>query len=821
MFMKKAFLILFGIIIFISIVTSAFGAKSIPYPDRITLTGKITNKKTGESLAGVNVYFPDLKTGAVSNFDGTYKIENLPSIIALVQVTFVGYKAIIEKIDLSSTTTKDFALEESVNELHEVVVTGLSKAAEKNRTPTPVSTIPRIQLLHNSSTNIIDALARQPGISQITTGSGISKPVIRGLGYNRVVTINDGIRQEGQQWGDEHGIEVDEFAVGKVEILKGPASLSFGSDAMAGVINLLSVPTLPEGKIVGNVLSNYQTNNGLIGYSLNLAGNQNGFIWDVRYSNKMAHAYQNKYDGYVLNSAYKENTIGGIIGLNKPWGYSHLHFSAYNFSPGIVEGDRDSATGEFLKPIVLNDSIEDLAIGTDEDFKSYTPITPYQKIHHYKAVLNNSFIIGEGSLKTTVGWQQNQRQEYGDILEKDHYGLYFLLNTINYDARYILPEKNNLNISFGVNGMQQTSQNKGTEFLVPEYNLFDVGVFVILKKSIGKLDIGGGLRFDSRTEQGEDLYLDAEGNKVNGQDPNAYHQFAAFNSTFTGISGSIGASYQFTENIYTKVNASRGFRAPSIGELAANGVHDGTIRYEIGDPKLKAENSLQLDYAMGVNYEHINAELDLFSNNISNFIFSRKLESVFGGDSISQGYSTFKFVSGEAHLFGGEITIDIHPHPLDWLHFENSFSYVQASQKDQPDSTKYLPFTPAAKFTSELKATSKKLGKYFANSYIKIGVDNYFKQDKFYAAFGTETETPGYTLLNLGMGTDVTFNNITLFSLFISIDNITDVAYQSHLSRLKYAAINNLTGHTGVYNMGRNVSFKLLVPIDFSKRRVG
>jgi len=781
------------------------------------LTGKITDKITGESLPGVSIYFPDLKTGTISTTDGSYKIESLPQTKVFVQVTLIGYKLIAENIDLSTISTRDFALEESVNELNEVVVTGLSKAAEKNRTPTPISTIPTIQLLQNSSTNIIDALAKQPGVSQVTTGSGISKPVIRGLGYNRVVTVNDGIRQEGQQWGDEHGIEIDEFGVSRVEILKGPASLSYGSDAMAGVINMLSAPTLPEGKLMANILANYQTNNGLIGYSANFAGNKKGLIWDIRYSNKMAHAYQNKYDGFVLNSGFNENSVSGIIGLNESWGYSHLHFSAYNLTPGIVEGERDSATGRFIKPIALNDSTEDAAMGTDKDFRSYTPLTPYQKIHHYKAVLNNSFILGNGSVKAVIGFQQNQRQEYADVLEEGHYGLYFLLNTVNYDLRYLLPEKNNFNISLGVNGMEQTSQNKGTEFLIPEYNLFDVGVFAIAKKNIGKLDLSGGLRYDSRNEKGKDLYLNGEGEKVESTDPAAFHQFSAFNSTFTGVSGSIGGTYQFSELVFTKLNISRGFRAPNIAEISANGVHEGTINYIIGVPTLKAENSLQADFAFGLNSRHVTAEVDLFSNTINNFIFLSKLQSISGGDSLTDGFSTFKYSSGDASLSGGEISIDIHPHPFDWLHFENSFSYVQAIQKSQPDSTKYLPFTPAPKFSSELKATSKKLGKALANAYVKIGVDNYSKQDKFYAAFGTETATPGYTLLNFGIGTDVVSKNKTLFSIYISVNNLADVAYQSHLSRLKYEAQNNVTGRIGVYDMGRNISFKLLVPLNFTK----
>jgi iron complex outermembrane receptor protein len=808
--MIKTLFLMFGIVLFISTTSSA---KYNLTNNKATLSGKVTDKKTGDAIPGVSIYLPDLKTGTISDSKGYYKIDNLPKIKVLVQVTFIGYNLIAENIDLATTYTKDFIMEESVVELNEIVLTGLSKGAEINRTPSPITTIPSIQLFQNSSSNIIDAIATKPGISQVTTGSGISKPVIRGLGFNRVVTVNDGIRQEGQQWGDEHGIEIDEYSVSKVEILKGPASLSYGSDAMAGVINLISAPTLPDGKISGNILANYQTNNGLIAYSTNIEGNKKGFIWNIRYSNKMAHSYQNKYDGYVLNSGYKENTTSGIIGLNKSWGYSHLHFSAYNIMPGIVEGMRDSITGAFVKPIALNDSTEDYLIATKNDFKSYKPLTPYQKVHHYKAVLNNSFVVGKGSLKSIIGWQQNQRQEYGDILNQNNYGLFFLLNTLNFDVRYVLPEKNNLNISFGTNGMEQISQNKGTEFLVPEYTLFDIGAFVIFKKSLGNFDFSGGLRYDYRSEHGKDLYLNEDGIKINEPTINSIHQFTAFNSIFTGISGSIGATYQFSERVYTKLNVSRGFRAPSIGEAGSNGVHDGTIRYEIGDSKLKAENSLQLDYAIGLNSKHISIEVDLFNNNIKHFIFSRKLESAFGGDSLNQGYSTFKFVSGDANLIGGETSVDFHM--LDWLHFENSFSIVNSTQKNQPDSTKYLPFTPAPKLSSELKVIKKKLGNNIVNAYVKIEMDNYFTQNKFYAAYKTETETQGYMLFNFGIGADITSKNKTLFSIYINIDNLTDVAYQSHLSRLKYVDVNNVTKRTGVYNMGRNISFKIIIPLDF------
>lgn len=812
--MIKTFIFVFGIIIYIS--SSTIGVCN-SWPDTQTLSGKITDKKTGQPLPGVSIYLPDLKTGAISNEAGVFQLRNLPRTKVLLQVSFLSYKLITRNIDLSIISVTDFELEESIKELDEIVVTGLSKGAVKTTSPNPITTVPYFQLLQNSSGNIIDALAREPGVSQIATGSGISKPVIRGLGYNRVVTVNDGIRQEGQQWGDEHGIEVDEFSIRKVEILKGAASLSYGSDAIAGVINLISSPTLPDRSMEADFLSEYQSNNGLVSYSANFAGNQKGFIWNFRGSRKMAHSYSNRQDGYVYNSGYRQISLSGIIGVNKYWGYSHLHLSIYNMTPGIIDGERDSITGKFVKPIRLNVEEQSVTVVTNRDSKSYTPATPFQKIHHYKAVSENNFIVGDGSLKTTIGWQQNQRQEYGDIMNENNYGLYFLLNTINYDFRYILPEKNRLDLSLGVNGMKQTSQNRGTEFLVPEYDLFDAGLFFIAHTNLGKLDVSGGLRYDSRTENGKNLYLNNLGRVIDSPVNESIHQFVGFRSTFSGISGSIGATWQFNDELYSKFNLSRGFRAPNIGELGANGVHEGTARYEIGNTKLKAESSLQFDYAFGLNSEHITAELNLFSNSIQNYIFSHKLQSTISGDSLSNGYYAFKFVSGDANLSGGEISIDIHPHPLHWLHFENSFSFVHSIQKNQPDSTRYLPFTPAPKLTSDLRATSRKLGRYLANAYLKIGLDNYLAQTRFFAAFGTETATPAYTLINFGLGTDVIFGRKTRFSIYLNVDNLADVAYQSHLSRLKYLPVNNSTGRTGVFNMGRNVSFKLIIPVDFAK----
>lgn len=779
-----------------------------------SLSGKITDKKTGEALPGVNIYFPDLKTGTTTDIDGNYKISNLPQTRVSLQLSYISYRTVLATVDLSAVTAMNFEMEYAATELNEVVVTGLSKSTEQKRNPTPMSILPKMTLLQNSSTNIIDAIATQPGISQITTGSGISKPVIRGLGYNRVVVVKDGIRQEGQQWGDEHGIEIDEFSVNRVEILKGPASLTYGSDAMAGVINLLSAPSLPEGQIRGNLMLNYQTNNGLLGASGNMAGNNHGMVWDFRYSYKTAHAYKNRYDGPVYNSGFHENAISLMTGLVKSWGYTNLDLSIYNLTPGIIEGERDSTTGRFLRPVKIDDTTESQLPVSDNDLKSYSTHNPYQKIHHYKAVLNSSFVLGNSTLKTIVGFQQNQRQEYADILHPDQYGLYLMLNTVNVDIQYLLPEIKNYSVSLGISGMGQTSENKGVEFLIPDYKLIDAGGFVLVKKPLGNFDFSGGIRYDTRIEHVKDLYINALGEKVAGPEPGSSQRFSAFNPTFSGISGSLGATWQISKAFFTKFNISRGYRSPNIAELGSNGVHEGTFRYELGNPDLKAENSLQFDYTLGLSSEHISAEMDIFDNTINNYIFSRKLNGFMGGDSISEGIPTYQFVSGNAHLFGGEVRLDIHPHPLDWIHFENTFSFVQATQYGQPDSTRYLPLIPPAKWQSSLRFSLNKAGKSLQNLYFQMESEMYLVQERFYSAYGTETRTPGYTLFNLGLGVDIARNQKQVCSLYVSLNNLMNAAYQSHLSRLKYTPENYATGRTGIYNMGRNMSFKLIFPIN-------
>src|ERR1700751_2444104 len=235
-----------------------------------SLKGFVRDKQSNEPLPGAIIYFPDLKSGTASKTDGSYEIKNLPKTKTIMQVKLIGYKTFIQLIDLSAVSEFAILLEQSILESNEVVVTGVSKTTEIKKSPIPIISIDNKYLTQNTATNAIDAIARTPGVSALSTGPNVSKPFIRGLGYNRILTLFDGVRQEGQQWGDEHGIEMDQFLIDRIEVVKGPASLIYGSDALAGVVNLLPANTLPQGVIKGDIQTNYQTNNGLFAGSANV-----------------------------------------------------------------------------------------------------------------------------------------------------------------------------------------------------------------------------------------------------------------------------------------------------------------------------------------------------------------------------------------------------------------------------------------------------------------------------------------------------------------------------------------------------------------------
>jgi len=762
---------LFSCFIFLFIHFSAFAI------DANIFKGKVVDAKTNQTLIGATVSIPELHVSVATNANGEFTFRSVPSNGRyVVQVQYLSYKTLTQTVDFSSTTPFVFALQPSIVEAHEVVITGTPITAGSRYNSTSASVVSKEQL-QGSSTNLIDALAKQvPGVSQITTGQGISKPVIRGLGYNRVVTLSDGVKQQGQQFGDEHGIEIDQFQADHVEVLRGAASLQYGSDALGGVINIVEPTAPPEGNIKGEFLTNYSTNSGLTNTSVMLSGNENGFVWRGRGTYQNAYSY-NTPAGRFQNSGFNQTNASGMLGLNKDWGYSHLNFSYYKNNIGFF----DAEPGDEL----YNNST------------SRTLDYPKQDIRHYKVALNNNFILGSSSLKLDLGFQKNQRRELEDSPVPS---LFFDLNTYSLDAKYYLHEVNGWRPVFGLSGSIGHSVNKGIELLVPAYDEYSTGAFGYVKKTWDQNTFSAGVRFDYIQNKGKQAQQDGE------------EIFTGFDNKFANVSSAVGFTHIFNDALSFKANAGTAFRAPNPAELGSNGVHEGTNRYEIGNGGLSPERSYQADATLEYGSGFVTGSFGIYENYIHNFIYAsntnnEQITVTEESTGLPRSFDVYRYGQVNANLYGFEGNLTLHP--VSFIHFENTFSYTRAQNTsfDRP-----LPLIPAGTLHNTLRFEPKIKG--VEGFYISAGIDNFFKQSRVDATF--ETPTDAYTLLNAGIGATFKLGAQPL-KLYISGYNLTNKRYYDALSRLRPGRYSQEDPTYGVYNPGRNITFGVYLPFGTNK----
>ena len=743
------------------------------------INGRVLDAQNGESLPGATVAIPELKISTSTNSNGAFSLKNTPEKGRfVVEVRFMGYQTLTQSIDLSAGKEYVFKLSASTIEAREVVITGSASGVEKKRNSSAISLMGREQLLKQSN-NVVEAISRIPGVSQISTGGGISKPVIRGLGYNRVITLADGAKQEGQQWGDEHGIEIDQFNVEKVEVLKGAASLLYGSDALGGVINMLDPLPAELGKIKGEFLSNYSTNNGLLGTSAMLHGNTNGLVWRLRSSFKDAIAYATPVNR-IPNTGFKEYNFSGQLGLNKKWGYAHLNFSSFNSKVGLPDFVPNN-NGDFED--------EDGNVLSDAQIRSRSLMLPYQQIGHRKIALNSNLLLGRNRLRSNITFQNNLRREFEESTAAP--SLFFDLKTLSYDFKYYLEERNNWERVFGLSGSFQNSQNKGEEFLIPDYASQEVGAFAYFRKNWENSSLNFGSRIDFKKFSGEELL---EGNDL---------KFEAFENSFANWSGAIGFTHQLNDKLNLKANIGSAFRAPNIAELSSNGVHEGTFRYEIGNADLKPERSFYADMDLEYSTEKISAEWSLFYNQINNYIYYRQNNNetiAYEGET----YPLFRFVQDRALLKGTEISLTLHP--IELIHFENSFALTIG---ENLGSKNPLPFMPAGVFRNELRIEPEIRG--LQRSYVSFGLDHFLKQSRTDVF---EQATPGYSLLNASLGTTLKWGKQSI-RVHVAANNLLNKAYYDHLSRFKPGRLDESDPGLGFFNPGRNFTFGLMLPLNF------
>ena len=701
-----------------------------------TFTGTVLDKETKQPVPHVQVYFVDLKTGTTTNNNGVFKFDNFNQNIIHIQLTFVGYKTIDKIVNVDITKKQTFYIEEAHFELKEVVVSAPSGRLQvENIVNIEHKNISELQ--QTSPLTLAEAITNIPGVEQTTTGAGIGKPVIRGLSGNRIVTYVQGIRIENQQWGDEHGLGVGEVGIESVEVIKGPASLIYGSDALGGVLYFIderyasqnSIEAFAQTKFFSNTLGSIN-NMGIKIHKGKLKFNLFG-----TFSSQAD--YQVPNFNRIFNTRFDEKNIKSSIGFNKKNWISNIRYSYLQNNYGIAED----------------------AIFTTSIQRNF--VLPFQTIDNHNLSFENIIYTGNSKLNLTLGYTNNYRKEFED--DDNNQALGLKLNTYSYNLKWYSPiYKERFDFVIGSQGMAQSNLNNGEEVLIPDANTTDLGVFILGNFKFDKIQFQAGIRADFREIDTKEMITD-DGN------------FPALKKSYNGLTFSGGTVYKLKKTKF-RANISSGFRAPNTTELLSNGVHHGTNRYIKGETNLTNENATQIDFSFDYQDEHLSFSINPFYNTIQNYIFLSPTEAVIDNSTV------FEYLQTNAFLYGGELGFHYHPHKIHWLHLESNLSTVITEDKNGNS----LPLIPQTKLNSTVSVEISHKGKIqikkvFIQSIYK------FKQNKT-GLF--ETATNDYNLINVGMNLEISTKNYPL-EIVTGIKNIFNTKYIDHLSRFKTLEISN------------------------------
>ncbi|MFC7773365.1 TonB-dependent receptor [Flavobacterium sp. GCM10027622] len=694
-------------------------------------------------IKNTTVAIPELHKEIITNEEGKYRFVNLPSGSFTIIFSHPEFDSTIVTIQLKDGETEyDVVLtEEHTHHIDEVIVsTVFNKMQSQNVMKVENQKIK--DLKQKGAASLVEGLATIPGVSNISTGTSIGKPVIRGLSGNRVLIYTQGVRLENQQFGEEHGLGLNDNGVESVEVIKGPASLLYGSDALGGVLYFNPEKFANPNSYAADFSQKYFTNSQGSTTSFGLKSSNENWKFLTRGSYNTHIDYQMPNGNRVTNTRFEETDFKTGIS------YSNAKFSS-----------------------TFRYNLNLLTLGLPEEIGKNTtvrnPDFPRQGVFSQIASLHNKIFFKNSKLNLDFGYIANDRKEFEDslkpILDMD-------LQTFNFDAKYEFPKFGKFETIFGVQGMTQTNTNFGEEMLIPNAKTNDVGALITTNYTLKKHVIQAGIRFDNRN-------ITTENHGVVGEEG----YFQAIDKKFNSWNASLGYKTSITANLTMRLNIASGFRAPNLAELTSNGVHEGSNRYEIGNANLKNEQNIQTDLNFEYGNKHFEFFVNGFYNRIRNYIFIAPNGNVIDGNDV------YDYVQNDANLYGGEAGIHLHPHPVDWLHITSSFESVTGKKHDG----EFLPLIPSNKWSNTIKTDFK--FKWLKAGYASLNFDTFFAQNNV-GMF--ETKTSEYSLLNFGLGGQI---NCKAFKCELSLNgnNVLNREYVSHLSRLKA---------DGIPNIGRNFS---------------
>jgi iron complex outermembrane recepter protein len=714
----------------------------------------IISDSDNNPLSDATIFIPELNKSTISNNNGEYRISNLPNGKIKIQISFLGYATVIETVFLKDKEYElNIALKETAITTEEVVVSG-GYSSTQHDNAVKIDVLKLNTHLTPLSPNFTEILTNIPGVDMISKGSGVSKPVIRGLGMDNVLVLNNGVRFENYQYSDHHPLGIDEYGIANIEVIKGPASLLYGSDAIGGVINFLKEKPATIGKVVGDYNMQLFSNSLGVSNNIGIKGASKKFFGGLRAGIKTNADYLQGGGAFVPNSRFNELSLKPNCGFTSNLGIFKLFYDYNRQKLGLAEG----------KPI------EEIASrGRKNEIW-------YEQMNNHLLSSQNKIFMNKYKLEINASLQSADLIHYAGI---DTTEISMNLKTLAGEAKLYLPSNEKSEYIVGIQSMYQVNKNsnKAEEILLPDAQLNNYSAFALLQYTFfKKLKFQSGIRYDYKTISTESI----------GQisDFDYRPQLSKYYDSF---SGSIGATYNHSEKLLIRANFASAYRTPNLAELTSNGIHE--IRYELGNSSLLPQSAYESDLSMHYHLKDFTFDIAGFYNIINNYIYISPTE-----DTVASGIHIYKYMQSEAVLFGGETGFHFHPKKMKWLHLVSTFSTVTGKQIHSNN----LPFIPANKIHTEIMAEKTRIG-LLHEAFVKLNLLTAFKQNN---PSPDENVTPGYSLLDFSIGASVLCRQ-QLIPFYISVNNLLDKKYIDHLSTLK---------EVGFYNPGRNITLTINIP---------
>jgi iron complex outermembrane receptor protein len=768
-------------LILIILFASIYGSYASAQNCSLTLAGHVEDTDTKERLHAATVFLKEINKQIVTDSKGDFIFENLCEGQYTIEVSHVNCETVQKKIQLTKNSHVDIFLPHEKNTLTEVTVEaakGIANTGFKKE-------LSGKALQETRGLSLSEALSRINGVTMLQTGSTISKPIIHGLHSNRILTINNGVRQEGQQWGNEHAPEIDPFIADKLTVIKGVDELKYGSDAIGGVILIDPKPLRNKPGYAAEINTAYFTNN----HQYVASG-----VFEQQFKKYPAFTYRiqgtfkkaanTTTPGYRLNNtASEEKNFSLTAGFKKEKFNTELFYSQFATRLGIFTGSHIGNLTD-LENAIAAPKPDDVFLGKN----SYEIKRPSQEVAHHLIKSKSLLRVGEHKFNVLLSSQYNRRKEFDIVTSSTNTKPQMDLSMITFteDVAWEHPKKFNLNGTVGLSAMQQDNAYGGRYF-IPNYRSYTFGGYLIEKWSKQKWELQAGIRYDNKNINTTRL-------KFGGDTINYDFHFSTWASSLNTV-------YKLNGNWQMNVNIALASRAPHVNELLSNGIHHGTATYEEGDIFLKPEQAVNI--AAGTSYHNdantFSFDVNIYNNSINNFIYQQPLpdEPVL---TIAGAFPKIQYRQTNAVLRGIDVSTTVSiAKPLQW---NARLSILRATNKK---INEWLILMPADRFSNELSYTFKE-SHLFHDSYVSAELQNVFRQTRVpsdkYGKQDYKVPPGGYAILNMNASATIHLKELPL-TFSIGVRNLLNKIYRDYLNSFRYFTD----------EMGRNINFRIKIPI--------